>query len=136
VGAVFPVAAKQASRIFDEGRTVFVKFTNMTDLKANSKIVFYVTREMRLLGEGTIESIHKIAPSKAWSSYYMNIFLNQDEYEKYTNWSAIQKKPRANAEITVFVLKNIKKYKKNNLTKSVGPSGCYLSEEEYKKISK
>jgi len=45
VGAVFPISAGHASRIFDEGRTVFAKYTNMTNFDKKSKIVFYITKK-------------------------------------------------------------------------------------------
>ena len=94
VGAVFPVTANQASRILDEGKRVFVKFTNMTKFKINSKIVFYVTKDMKLIGEGTIRRIHKMPSTEAWSKYHKEMFLNDDEYEEYVHWSSIEKKPR------------------------------------------
>jgi len=60
IGAVFPINSSQASRFFDEGRRVFVKFTNMSNFKTNSKIVFYVTKEKVLVGEGTIKTVQRM----------------------------------------------------------------------------
>jgi hypothetical protein len=135
IGAVFPINSSQASRFFDEGRRVFVKFTNMSNFKTNSKVVFYVTKEKVLVGEGTIKIVQRMLTSEAWGKYNEDVFLNQDEYDKYVSWSTIGQKTRRNAEVTVFVLKNLRRYRKNQPFKGMTPSGCYLSEEEYSKIN-
>jgi hypothetical protein len=135
IGAIYPVKAEQAHCIFDEGRTVFVKFTKMNDFKPNSKIIFYITKEKILCGEGTIKSIQRMSASDAWSKYSKQLFLNQEEYDQYSNWSSIEKKPRLNTELTVFVLKNLKKYSNCKSSKNITPSGCYISEEEYNIIN-
>jgi hypothetical protein len=75
-----------------------------------------------------------MSPSGAWANYSKELFLNQ-EYEKYTNWSSIEKKSRTNSEITTFLLRNIKRYKKPVKLEGITPAGCYLSEEEYSKIT-
>jgi hypothetical protein len=136
VGAVFPVTVINASRIFDEGKTVFVKFTNMTKLKANSKIVFYISNDMKLIGEGTIKSIFKMSSQEAWSKYSQDLFLNQEEYEAYTSWSLIEKKRRKSTVVTVFVLENLRRYDKSHPVKGITASGRYIWEEEYTKINR
>ena len=134
IGAIYPLTASQVKRFFYEEKTGFVKFTNMTNFKANSKIIFYVKGEKVLFGEGTIKSVSKMSPSEAWSKYSKDIFLNQQEYESYTQWSPIEKKPRTNAEITVFFLKNLKRFKTPHQFSGITPSGRYISEEEYNKV--
>jgi hypothetical protein len=135
IGAVFPINSSQASRFFDEGRRVFVKFTNMSNFKINSRIVFYVTKEKMLVGEGTIKEVQRMPTSEAWGKYNDDVFLNQDEYDRYVRWSTIGQKTRSNAEVTVFVLKNLRRYKKSQPFKGMTPSGRYLSKEEYRRLS-
>jgi hypothetical protein len=135
IGAIYPVTTEQASNIFDKGKTVFVKFTKMTNLKPNSKIIFYVTKEKVLYGEATIRSANRMSPLEVWGKYGKDLFLNQDEYERYSNWSSVEKKSRTNTELTVFVLKNLNRYKHSPLFRGITPSGRYLSEEEYCKIT-
>lgn len=99
IGAIYPITTSQTTRFFDEGKTVFVKFTNMTNFKANSKIIFYVKGENALFGEGTIRIINKMSPPEAWSKFNKELFLNQDEYEKYTSWSSVEKKNRVHNQM-------------------------------------
>lgn len=134
VGAIFPVTLLHSKRIFDDKKTVFVKFTKMNFSK-NSKILFYVTNEKSLCGEATIESIRKMSPIEAWNKHKGELFLNQQEYEDYTQRSPIDRKPRVTKEVTVFVLKNIRKYEKCQKLTTMTPSGRYLSEEEYNAIN-
>ena len=135
IGAIFPISASHAERFFEEKKTVFVKFTGMSLFKAGSKIVFYVTKEKSLFGEGTVKTIQKMSPSEVWNKYNKDLFLNQGEYDSYTHWSSVEGKPRGNGEIAVFVLKSLKKYNKPVSIKGITSSGRYLSEEEYNKIN-
>jgi hypothetical protein len=134
IGAVFPISSKHASRIFDEGRTVFAKYTKMTKINKKSKIIFYVSKEKTLIGEGVVKSVTKMTPSDAWSQYGANFFLNEEEYKRYTSWSAIEGRNRTTAEITVFVLECIRKYKQSLHFRTITPSGCYLTAEDYNKL--
>jgi hypothetical protein len=134
IGAVFPISTSNVERLFENKKTVFVKFTGMSLFKAGSKIVFYVTKEKSLFGEGTVKTIEKLSPSEAWNKYNQDLFLNQGEYDSYTHWSTVEGKPRGNGGITVFVLKNLKKYDKPILIKGITSSGRYLSVDEYNKI--
>ena len=86
------------------------------------------------MGEGVVKTFQKMAPSDAWSRYGTSFFLNADEYKQYTSWSKIEGKNRTSAEITVFVLKNIREYKKSPLFHSIAPSGCYVTVEDYNKF--
>ena len=134
VGAIFPVTLLNSKRIFDDKKTVFVKFTKMNFSK-NSKILFYVNNEKSLCGEATIESIRKMPPIEAWDKHKGELFLNQQEYEDYTQWSPIDKKQRVSKEVTVFILKNVRKYEKCQKIKTMTPSGRYLTQEEYNQIT-
>jgi len=132
IGAVFPISPEHAVRIFDEGRTVFVKYTRFSKLDRNSRIVFYLSGERRLIGEGSIEKIEKAKPESVWAHYGRRIFLDKMEYDQYVSNSPIGGRNRISEAITVFVLKNLRKYKKTDqLTYSVTPAGCYLTKREY-----
>ena len=107
----------------------------MNKFDTNSKIIFFVTKEKRLIGEGTVEKIDKLAPEAAWSRYCKELFLNEIEYNNYVSWSPIEKRKRRNSEITVFVLRDLKKYNQANLLPHrFSPSGCYMRGKEYNKI--
>jgi hypothetical protein len=132
--AIFPVSPKHANRIFNEGRTVFAKYTKMRRLGINSKIVFYATGGMGVVGEGVIERIEKLSPEEAWNRYKGSLFLDYDEYKQYTLISPIGKAKRPSFEITVFVLKKIKKCRTRHITFKVTPSGAYLTKEKYHSV--
>ncbi|MGA2681494.1 MAG: DUF365 domain-containing protein [Candidatus Bathyarchaeia archaeon] len=122
--------------MFNEGRTVFAKYTNMCRLGVNSKIVFYATGGTGVVGEGIIERIEKFSPEKAWNCYESRLFLDYEEYKQYTLISPIGKTSRPLSEITVFVLKKIKQFRTRHLTFKVTPSGAYLTKEKYLSIFK
>jgi hypothetical protein len=135
VGAVFPVSPGHAVRIFDKRRTVFVKYTNLTKLARNSRIVFYLSKEKRLIGEGIIEKTEKANPENVWARYGRRIFLNKIEYNQYVSNSPIGGRNRVSEAITAFVLKDLMTYKKTNqLTCRITPAGCYLTKGEYERI--
>ena len=76
-------------------------------------------------------------PETAWISYEEQLFLNETEYNRYVVRSPISGKDRKMNRITVFVLKDLRKYK--NPMKpvfKVTPSGRYLTNEEYKQLKK
>lgn len=152
IGAIFPISIEHAKRLFDEKRNVFVKYTIMNKLEKNSKIIFYVSKEKVLMGEGTIEKIEKLQPEVAWARYGNQIFLNETEYQEYFSKSPIDGRKRKMVEITVFVLKNLKKFDlpvsmrkkglsadksftRDDRTKIGTPSGCYLTKEDYGKFN-
>jgi hypothetical protein len=134
IGAIFPISESHFLRIFDENRTVFVKFTRMTKLRKNSVIVFYVSKKKRLMGEGLIQSIAKLNPDDAWKLYGDKIFLDAKEYENYIVYSPIGGKSRGTSQVTVFFLKSLTKYEHSPIIEKFTPSGQYLLQEEYKKI--
>lgn len=136
ISAVFPILSENVSSLFDQKRSCFVKFTRFVRLKKGSRIVFYLSKEKKLVGEGTIVKVEKMDPEIAWIRYGRQIFLTESEYNQYVAKSPISRKERKMTEITIFILKNLKRYKK--LVKSaynVPPSGFYLSQEEYQRIS-
>jgi hypothetical protein len=121
--------------MFKEGRTAFVKYTKFGKLGQDSRLVFYVSREKKLIGEGTIERIEKTDPETAWTRYGGKMFLNETEYSQYVSTSAVGKKNRKMVEITVFILKNLREFRSPVQWKSsVTPAGRYLTWDEYQRI--
>lgn len=136
VGAIFPISSKHANRIFDEGRNIFAKYTKFKELKKNSKIIFYVSKERRLFGEGTINTIEKLDPKTAWDRFGQEFFLDKDEFEQYTIKSPIEGKNRVTPEITVYLLRSLRKYTKSDqFSTGMTPAGRYVTNEEYEKIA-
>ena len=136
-GAIYPISSGNVNSLFDQKRSVFVKFTKFKKLEKGSKIVFYVSKKKTLIGEGTIAKVEKIKPETAWSRFGKQIFLNESEYNQYVVKSPITQKDRKMTEITVFILRNLKRYKKPTMSMyNVTPSGRYLKPEEYQRIRK
>jgi len=138
VGAIFPVLPEHVPNLFDRGRDVFVKFTKLTNLRRGSTIVFYVSWEKVLVGEGRVKNIEKLDPEVAWSRYKDRIFLDKDEYDSYIEISPISREERKMRELTVFMLNKVKRYGK--AVRSIYPvtsSGRYLTKgmvDEIKKL--
>ena len=137
MGAIFPISPRNVDSLFDQKRSVFVKFTRFKKLEKGSKVVFYVSKKKTLIGEGTIAKVEKTKPETAWSRFGKQIFLNESEYNQYVAESPITGKDRKMTEITVFILRNLKKYKKPTMSMyNVTPSGRYLAQKEYQRIRK
>ena len=137
VGAIFPVLPEHVPNLFDRGRDVFVKFTKLTNLTTGSTIVFYVSREKLLVGEGKVNVIEKLNPELAWSLYGDRIFLNKEEFDSYIEVSPITREERRMRKLDVYVLNNVKKYQKP--FRSIYPvtaSGRYLTREMVDRIRK
>jgi len=135
IGAIFPLSKFHINRFLKDKKTIFVKFTRFSQLKRGSKIIFYVSGEKLLVGEGTIENIEVLDTKTAWSRYYQQIFLTKDEYEQYVTTSPTTSENRKANIITLFTLKNLKAFKTpTKSTKPITPSGCYITKEEYKSL--
>jgi len=137
VGAIFPVLPEHVANLFDRGRNVFVKFTKLTNLRTGSTIVFYVSREKVLVGEGRIKVIEKLNPEVVWSRYGDRIFLDKEEFDSYIEISPISGEERKMRKLAVFVLNKVKKYRKP--FRSIYPvtaSGRYLTKEMVNEIRK
>ena len=134
LGAIFPVSGEHASNLFSYNRDVFVKFTRL-NLDSGSTIVFYVSGEKLLIGEAKVDHIERLNPDIAWDRYKSRIFLDKEEYDKYAKISPISKEERRMSEITIFLLENIREYKKPiRSIYPITPSGRYLTSEMIKKI--
>lgn len=137
VGAIFPVLPEHVPKLFDRSQAVFVKFTKLTNLRTGSAIVFYVSREKVLVGEGKIKAIEKLDPEVAWSRYGGRIFLDKVEFNSYAEISPISGEERKMRKLAVFVLNKITKYRKPfRSIYSVTPSGRYLTNDMVNKIRK
>jgi len=137
VGAIFPVLPEHVQNLFDQGQDVFVKFTKLTNLRTGSTIVFYVSREKVLAGEGKVKDIEKLNPEVAWSRYKDRIFLDKEEYNSYIEISPISREERKMRGLTVFTLNKVKRYKKPvRAIYPVTSSGRYLTKEMLDEIRK
>jgi len=135
VGAIFPISKFHANRFLKDKKTVFVKFTRFRQLKKGSKIIFYVSGQKLLIGEGTIENIELLDTETAWSRYNQQIFLTEEEYENYVGTSPVTCENRKATYITLFTLKNLKRLASpTKPAKPMTPSGCYVTKEEYKSM--
>jgi len=129
IGVIFPILPEHVSKLFNSGKDVFVKFTSLS-LENNFTIVFYVSGEKKLIGEGKITNITRLDPNLAWARYNGRIFLNEEEYFQYVDISPISKNKRKMTEITVMELRNIRRYKKPiDSIEPVTSSGRYLTKQ-------
>lgn len=133
IGAIFPISKFHANRFLKGKKTIFVKFTRFRQLKKGSKIIFYVSGEKLLTGEGTVENIEVLDAVTAWNRYNQQIFLTKEEFENYVGTSPITCENRKASYITLFTLKNLKRLGiPTKPAKPMTPSGCYVTKEEYK----
>lgn len=137
IGAIFSISNDNVNRLFFEGKSVFVKFTIFNRLSEGSKIVFYVSKEAKLIGEGTIEKIDKGNPKEIWERYKDRLFLDKEAYSKYVEVTAIGGGGlRGSKDITSFVLKDLKCFPKAILGYRITPAGRYFDKKEYSEITK
>lgn len=127
-GAIFPISSEHVARLLDEGKDVFVKFTKLKRLENDSKIIFYVSGEKLLAGEGTIVNVESLDPKTAWMRYGERIFLRNEEYDNYVRRSPISGAERKMEKITVFALRDLRRYKKPiKYVYPMTPAGRYLT---------
>jgi hypothetical protein len=131
-GAIFPVSLPHAKRILQENKNVFVKYTKYRLCK-NMKVIFYVSKEKKLIGEGRIDKVVSSEPSYILSAFKDRLFINENEYFLYTTTSSIGNKGiRSMKLITAFELIDLKEYRKAiELPRGVPPSGRYFTPQEY-----
>ncbi len=131
VGAIFPLPGELISRIFDEGRTVFVKVpTVYKDLRPGSKILFYASGDVRaIVGEGTAEAVEMLEPEEAVKKYGRRLMLNREELAAY-----VRGKPRAK-KLLVIPLRGLRRYSKPYRPKRfVTVAGERLTKKRYEEI--
>jgi hypothetical protein len=129
IGVIFPILQEHVLKLFSSGKDVFVKFTNL-NLENNFVIVFYVSGEKQLIGEGKITNVTRLDPNLAWARYNGRIFLDEEEYFQYVDISPISKNKRKMTEITVMELRNIRRYRKPvDSIEPVTSSGRYLTKQ-------
>ena len=118
VGAIFPILPEHVSRLFEGNRDVFAKFSKFTNFRSGSVLVFYVSREKFLVGEGEIKDFERLDPEIAWSVCGDRIFLDKQDSDRYARISPIEKVDRKKKDITIFILRNIFVNMKNLLSLS------------------
>lgn len=128
IGAIFPVLPEHVSKLFDN-RRVFVKFTKLK-IETGSTIIFYVSGKKLLVGEAKVGRTQRLNPDFVWSRYGKMLFLDEEAYKDYVTISPISKERRRMRKVTVYELRDVKKYTKP--IKTIYPitsSGRYLTKE-------
>ena len=136
IGVIFPILPRHVAPLFEERKDVFVKFTKFMRLETGSKIVFQVSGEKMLVGEGVITNVEKLDPEIAWVRYGERIFLGKEEYDNYVKRSPISDEKRKMVEVTAFTISDLKRYKEpiKSVYNNVTPAGRYLTRESYYRI--
>lgn len=131
-GAIFPVASIHAERIFKDNKDVFVKYTSFK-LAEYMKIIFYVSKEKKLVGEGRIHKVVTSQPSCILQTYKERLFINEQEFAGYTTVSSIGcGSKRAMSLITALELIDLKVYRRAiEVPKGIPPSGRYFTSQDY-----
>jgi len=135
IGVVFPIMREHVDRIFGEQKNVFVKFSHFKNLTEGSKIVFHVSGEKVLVGEGVIKTVQKLDPKDAWARYHNRIFLSNDEYNDYITKSPVGE--RKSKTITVLVLHKLRRFKKPiPPRRRMTYAGYYITQNDYEHIKR
>ena len=113
VAVVFPLPSHLVNRLFDERKTVFVKYLarpGKTRIKSGQKILFYVSKGRKeILGEGSIKSTEFLTPSETLKKYSHDLFLTKEELESYTKQSSSRNSKK---KMLVLRLAELKRFKK------------------------
>ena len=135
MGVIFPIPRVYVSRILEEEKNVFGKFSKMKKLQKGSKVVFYATEKhgsSAIVGEGTIKEFEFLSPSQIGKKFGKNFFLNEIELKEY---SKKRFSGKGHKELLIMVLKDIQKYDVPvKPTKRVTVAGYYLTKSEYQNI--
>jgi len=135
VGAIFPLSYNQAIRLLEDKKRIFIKFTRFKQLNKGSRIIFYVSGEKKLIGEGIVANIENLDIETTWTRHSRQLFLTKKEYDKYVKQSPISKTDRQTKYVAVFTLVNLRKYRKPFPTAyPITPSGRYITKEEYERV--
>jgi hypothetical protein len=135
VAAIYAVPSKFVSRIFDEHKQVFVKYTNheTSRLVSRNKILFYASQgQGEIVGEATIKAVEFLTPTEALERHGDELFLNREELMSYASKSPSRS---ATKKMLVLAFSSPKKYLKAiRVKKPLTMAGQYLTEEEYKAL--
>jgi hypothetical protein len=135
VAAIYPVPSKFVSRIFDDRKQVFVKYTNheTSRLVPRNKVLFYASHERgEIVGEATIKAVEFLTPAEALEKHGDELFLNREELMSYVSQSSSR---TASKKMLVLAFSNPRKYPKAiRAKKPLTMAGQYLTEEEYQAL--
>ncbi|MFH1358261.1 MAG: DUF365 domain-containing protein [archaeon] len=132
-GVIFSLPKDLANRIFNNHKSVFVKFlthpTKNTRIKENMKLIIYVSNlNKSVIGEAIIKKVEFLKYNELIKEHKKEIFLSTRELKDYA--SKREEKP-----LLVLILNEIKKYnKEKRLNYPITMSGRYITKEEYNKI--
>lgn len=136
-GAVFPLPKKLISRILDEKRLVYAKFTphqsRRTNLRPGSVIVFYESHGRKsIVGEAVVRKVEFGRPNQILGTAGRGFFLDSDELVAY-----VDKYPgRDQKEMIVLHLERPMRYEKpRTWSHPMTMAGQYLTKEQYESVS-
>jgi len=135
VGAIYPIPAELADRLFEGNIKVFVKYVahNTTRLAPKHKVIFYASHgSKKLIGEGIIEKVEFLTPQKVLEKYKDQLFLNETELHSYVT---IFPSRTSSKEMLTLLLKKLKRFPKPiDYNKPISMAGQYLNAEEYSSL--
>lgn len=135
IGIIFPLPERLISRIFDNGKRIFTKFTTHPPseesirIRSGNKMFFYKSRANKtLVGEAIIKKIEFMLPSEVMNKYKEELVNPPEEMSEYVGG-------RNNKKMLVLDLSNIRRYTHPIIMKTpVTMAGLYVTEKNYKDI--
>ena len=135
IGVIYPIPFKFVNRIFEDRRSVFVKYVahpNRMRIPLK-KILFYESRRNKeIVGEATIKANEFLTPLEALEKYGDRVFLEKDELTEYTTR---QPSRTMSKKMLVLVLAKPIRYSKGiKYEKPITMAGKYLTEKDYETL--
>ena len=132
IGVIYPILPRFVKRIFDDNRSVFVKYVAHPNYLRTGvrKILFYESQgNKEIVGEARIKTNEFLTPLEALQKYLNKIFLDKDELMEYASSRPSRTLSR---KMLVLVLTKPVKYSKGiKYEKPITMAGKYLTEEDY-----
>jgi hypothetical protein len=133
---IYPIPAKFVSRIFEDKRTVFVKFVAHPNTKTFSfrKILFYESQGSKeIVGEAVVKTIEVLTPLEVLEKYGKRVFLEENELLAYTKQQPSRTTSR---KMQVMVLGRPLRFSKRiKYQEPMTMAGKSLTKEEYEKLT-
>lgn len=135
IGIIFPFPEKLISRIFNDGKYIFTKFTThppsdeSVKIRSGNKLFFYKSRaDKTVVGEAIIKKIEFLLPEVAMKKYKEKLITPPEEMAEYV-------RGRDTKKMLVLELCNIIKYSHPVIMRTpVTMAGQYVTEDNQKKI--
>jgi hypothetical protein len=126
LGIIYPLIPEHTSRLFEDRKTVFVKFVGKgvspQRLHPGSKLFIYESKgRMEIVGEAKIVEIGTATFGEVLEKYGDRLFLTPEELHEYVG-------DRIAKRMLVLVITNPRRYKSPiQLAKSVTMAGRYMT---------